>query len=207
MVESAPLAEATLPAPTPATASASIPVFVATHADFVWRSLRRLGVPASMADDATQQVFLIATSKLEGLRPGTDAGRAPKDNPGPGPERAFLFRTLSNVAAHVRRSLGRRRELAWAAVEEPADPCPAPDELLAKRQARELLDDVLDAMPDELRAVFVLSELEELTAPQVAELTGLPVGTVASRLRRGREEFQKAARRLRARLAPSPRTP
>jgi RNA polymerase sigma-70 factor (ECF subfamily) len=198
MVQAAPLAD---PMPPPASAvepadraPPGVRELVERHADFVWRSLRRLGVPASLTDDATQRVFLAAAAKLDRLRPGC--------------ERAFLFGTLSRVAANVRRSRQRSREVAWEATQEPADPDPQPDELVANRQARALLDEALDALPDELRAVFVLSELEELTAPEVAELTGLPVGTVASRLRRAREEFQKAAQRLRVRLArTTPRRP
>jgi RNA polymerase sigma-70 factor (ECF subfamily) len=62
-----------------------------------------------------------------------------------------------------------------------------------------MLDDVLDALDDDLRVVFVLAELEELTAPEIAGLIGVPLGTVASRLRRAREEFNKSVKRLRAR--------
>src|SRR6188508_40322 len=70
--------------------SLDVAALVAAHADFVWRSLRRLGVPAASADDATQQVFLVAQSKL----PQIVEGR----------ERGFLFGVAMNVAAHVRRS-------------------------------------------------------------------------------------------------------
>jgi len=58
---------------------------------------------------------------------------------------------------------------------------------------------VLDELPLEERAVFVLFELEELSVPEIAELCALKVGTAASRLRRAREAFRAATQRLRAR--------
>jgi RNA polymerase sigma-70 factor (ECF subfamily) len=185
-----PLVDLALPAAAHASsrdAAPSIRELVQAHSDFVWRSLRRLGVPEHLVDDATQQVFLIAAGKLEAIRPGC--------------ERSFLFGALGNVAAHVRRSLARGREQPQASVVETVDPSPQPDELIAQRQTRALLDEVLDALPTELRTVFILFELEELPAPEVAELTGLALGTVASRLRRAREEFHKAAKRVRANAA------
>ena len=65
---------------------------------------------------------------------------------------------------------------------------------------REYLDAILDTLPDESRAVFVLVEIEGLSAPEVANVLGIPAGTVASRLRRARKLFTQAAKRLRARL-------
>ncbi|HEX2674449.1 MAG TPA: sigma-70 family RNA polymerase sigma factor, partial [Polyangiaceae bacterium] len=79
------------------------------------------------------------------------------------------------------------------------DPSPTALDLLARRQARSLLDQALDALPEDLRVVFVLYELEEQTAAQIAALLDLPPGTVASRLRRARAEFEQIAKRLKAR--------
>jgi RNA polymerase sigma-70 factor (ECF subfamily) len=176
--------------PVRANVASPIQVLVEAHSDFVWRSLRRLGVPEGLADDATQQVFLVAARKVDAIRSGS--------------ERAFLFRTLSHTAAHVRRSIARRREQALADVSDPVDTAPRPDDAASDRQARALLDEALDALPADLRTVFVLFELEELSAPEVAELVGIPLGTVASRLRRAREKFQKAASVVRARALQFP---
>jgi RNA polymerase sigma-70 factor (ECF subfamily) len=187
MAESSPYLTVPLPsiAARPSSEAAlSIEALVDLHGDFVWRSLRRLGVPESQADDAAQQVFVVAARKLGTILPGR--------------ERAFLFATLSNVAAHVRRSFARNREMPDDGIDDVVDAAPRPDELMVERQARALLDEVLDTMDSSLRAVFVLFALEELTAPEIAELTGVPVGTVASRLRRARDEVQRAARRVRA---------
>jgi RNA polymerase sigma-70 factor, ECF subfamily len=160
---------------------------VEAHADFVWRSLRRLGVPQDLADDATQQVFTTYARKLELVNAGA--------------ERAFLFSTLAHVAAHVRRSLARSRELPKEDFDELVDPSPRPDQLTEQREGRAILDELLEALPLDLRTVFVLFELEELSVPEIADLVGIPTGTVASRLRRAREEFRKGLDRVRGREA------
>ena len=72
------------------------------------------------------------------------------------------------------------------------------DAELDRARARVLLDAILNAMPEELRTVFVLFELEQLGTPQIAELLGLPRGTVASRMRRAREDFEARVQRLEA---------
>ena len=71
-----------------------------------------------------------------------------------------------------------------------------PEELAELSNARALLQDILDEMSLEFRSVFVLAELEELSAPQIADLLEIPVGTVSSRLRSARESFRGAVRRL-----------
>jgi len=159
---------------------------VEEHADFVWRSARRLGVPESLADDATQQVFMVAQQKLATLEPGR--------------EKAFLFAVATNVAAHARRSLARRREVAEAPDESLVDPAPLPDAELDAHRARVLLDHVLGMLPMELRTVLVLFELEEMTMAEIADVLSIAPGTVASRLRRAREAFHDEAKRVRARL-------
>lgn len=163
-------------------------LLVEHHADFVWRSLRRMGVIPSQADDATQEVFIATSQKLDRV----EVGR----------ERAFLYGVAMNIAAHARRSRARSREVAAdEQTLEAHDKAPNPEMRLAEAQARAQLDRVLDALPVELRAVFVLFELEELTMIDIARLLDVPAGTVASRLRRAREEFHAAASRLRAEAA------
>ncbi len=171
--------------PAPCETEKRFEALVVAHADFVFRSVRRLGVPDSLADDATQQVFLTARKRFDAIT----AGR----------EKAFLFGVATNVASHVRRTLGRRRE-----TDEPseplADPRPLQDAALDAERARVLLDHVLGTLPIELRAVLVLAEIEEMTMAEIAELLSIPAGTVASRLRRAREAFHDEARRVRARI-------
>jgi len=162
-------------------------MFDANH-DVVWRTLRRLGVPQAQVDDATQRVFLVAVRRLDEIRTGDES--------------RFLYGVAIRVASELRRRDPGRRfvdggEDALASV---VDPSPAADERLIEKDARAALDEVLAGMPDDLRQVLVLVELEGLTVPVVAELLGVPTGTAASRVRRAREAFSDGARRLRARL-------
>lgn len=156
------------------------------HLDFVWRSLRRFGVREADVDDATQRVFLVANEKLERIEDGR--------------EKAFLIGTAARVAAHVRRAYKRRdaAEVRFSAAPPPS--VPDPEELTQRREDRELLDRVLDRMPEELRAVFVLFELEELSVDEIARLLTLPRGTAATRLRRSREVFHESAKAVASEL-------
>src|SRR5262245_56918505 len=92
--------ETTIPSRTPSRARTSatdgrLRGLVAAHFDFIWRSLRRLGVPSTDVDDCTQQVFWVAARKLSLIHEGS--------------ERAFLFSTALRVASDARRSRMRRR--------------------------------------------------------------------------------------------------
>jgi RNA polymerase sigma-70 factor (ECF subfamily) len=156
------------------------------HFQFIWRSLRRLGVPESAVDDATQKVFVIATTKLDRIREGS--------------ERSFLFNTAVRVASGMRRHRLTRRETSdEALLENQIDPGPPPDEATDWKRRRELLDEVVSRMPMDLRTVFVLFELEGLGTQEIASLLDIPKGTAASRLRRAREHFHEDVKRLRAR--------
>jgi RNA polymerase sigma-70 factor, ECF subfamily len=153
------------------------------HFDFVWRSLRRLGVPMSSVDDAAQEVFWIAARKVDRIEPGA--------------ERAFLFAVVIRFASDVRRRQTRNRERADNAVVEAAIDADADTEVLVdQKRARDLLDVVLDSLPFELRTVLMLSEGERLTMAETASLLAIPPGTVASRLRRARLLFEAKVEEL-----------
>ena len=156
---------------------------------FVWRSLRRLGVSNNDVDDASQQVFLVAHRRLADIAPDS--------------ERSFLFQTALRVAADWRRAHKRRCEQPGLDLIDVPDAAANPEELIDRRRARALLDQALQGMPMDLRAVFVLFELEELTMLEIATLSDVPPGTVASRLRRARRLFKEAVAKLtRGRPAP-----
>ena len=104
-----------------------------------------------------------------------------------------------NVGSRARRSEQRRREEPLEAAGDGASGELSAEQLLERRQARDALDALLGEMPEELRVVFVLFELEELSTPQIAEICAIPVGTAASRLRRAREDFEDRVARLEAR--------
>lgn len=156
------------------------------HLDFVWRCLRRFGVPAADADDAAQQVFLVAADKLSDV---------PVER-----ERAFLFATAARIAANARRSIRRRQSAYDSLSQAPEEPSVSQDELSDQLRARALLDQVMADMPDDLREVFVLFEIEEISIQDIATTLEIPIGTVGSRLRRARQAFQQAVTRHRARI-------
>ena len=154
------------------------------HYRFIWRYLRRMGLSEADADDAAQQVFVVFARRLDAIDPKK--------------ARAFLCGTAVRVFSEHRRARMRRREVAGDAVAEPIDTKLGPDAIADRERARKLLDDVLEQMDDKLRSVFVLFELEEMSTLQIAQLLDLRPGTVASRLRRGRETFRAIIKRMRA---------
>lgn len=163
-----------------------ITAIVQANHDFIWRLLRRLGLPPASADDATQQVFCIAVRRIDDIAQGS--------------ERSFLFGTAVRVAADHRRSAKHRERLDAQVVDRP-DFGPSPEDLADQRRARVVLDEVIGAMSIEMRTILVLFELEQMTKNEVAELLGIPPGTAASRLRKAREEFKACVRRRLARGA------
>jgi RNA polymerase sigma-70 factor (ECF subfamily) len=153
------------------------------HYASIWRLLRRLGLPAAQIDDATQEVFWVAARRLSDIEPGRD-----------GP---FLLRV---AAGEMRRLRAAMPLVEIAQAPSMIDEGPSPEDQLVARQARRLLDDVLDRMPGDLRTVFVLHELEGIEVREIAALEEIPVGTASSRLRRAREEFSAISKRVRAGL-------
>lgn len=170
--------------PAGATTGDRLEAMVADHHAFVWRSLRRLGVPLGDVDDSSQQVFLVAHRRLAEIARES--------------ERGFLFQTALRVAADWRRAHRRQFEQPGVDILEIPDVAATPEEQIDDRRARAMLDRVLAAMPMDLRAVFVLFELEEMTMAEIAVVADIPPGTVASRLRRARQAFHAAARKLTA---------
>jgi len=154
------------------------------HFDFVWRLLRRLGVPEADADDAAQQVFIVGTRRLADIPLGN--------------ERTFLYGAALRVASTLRRNSARRERFIRSVAGDSEASARSPHDELERRRALAFLDQLLSSMDDDQREIFVLCEIEELTAPQVAAIVGVPVGTVASRLRRARHSFGAELKRLKA---------
>lgn len=150
----------------------------------VGRITRTLGVPEAEIEDALQAVFLVAAQKLDAIEHGK--------------ERAFLIQTAVHVAARVRRRRGRSREDVDDRVPEVSDPAArSAEDTLDRERAMRLLGRALDALDDDVREVFVLHEVEEMTMAEIANVLDLAPGTVASRLRRAREQFERQVARLR----------
>jgi RNA polymerase sigma-70 factor, ECF subfamily len=143
------------------------------HVDFVWRNLRRLGISAAEVDDRTQEVFVVAHRRWDSF---TDQGHGP---------RAWLFQIVLRVVSDARRHRRRHPESQRA---EPA----AQLEEMARKEALVELDRALETIDIGRRAVLVLHEIEEMTAPEIAKAMDLPLNTVYSRLRVAREELERA---------------
>jgi RNA polymerase sigma-70 factor (ECF subfamily) len=151
-------------------------MFVAHHA-LVWRTLRRRGLDADAAADATQQTFLVAAERLRDINLDS--------------ERAFLVGTALRVAFSVGRKTGR-----WQLEDDMDLRAAQGRNLLDKQAAIELCDLVLSKVDVDLVEIFVLFELEGLSSPEIASSLEIPLGTVASRLRRAREQFRAVVGRL-----------
>jgi RNA polymerase sigma-70 factor, ECF subfamily len=164
------------------------------HWPFVWRSLRRLGVPEADAADAAQEVFLVIHRKLP-----TFEGRAKITT--------WIFRICMRVASdRGRRAHVRREVFEETGTPERSDPADGPLQVVERLEDVQLFDAALGRMDLNQRAVFTLFELEAMTGEEIAETLELPLGTVYSRLRAAREAFRKAVKaaaadRLQARRA------
>jgi RNA polymerase sigma-70 factor (ECF subfamily) len=187
--------EAAGPASVMVGVSKSVPDFdelYETYADFVWRNARRLGVSLATLDDVVQDVFLVAHRKL---------GEVTQ----PESLRAWMFSIVIRVVRDHRRQSRRKdpRERATAPTLDPdevADPgMGGPAHRAERSDAVRLLYRVLLDLDDAKREVFVLSELEEMTEAEIAEVLGENKNTVHSRLRAARSQFEEAVLRHRSR--------
>jgi RNA polymerase sigma-70 factor (ECF subfamily) len=164
---------------------------VAEHYAFLWRSLRRLGVREADVEDAAQRCLLVVAARIDDIVVGK--------------EKTFLFGVVLRVAKSARRSdEAEARVLDGDAVDELPALGPDAAAQLDDRRALAILDAILGSLPLDLRTVFVLYELEELTMAEIAQVTGLAAGTVASRLRRARRAFETASLRVQSRLQRRP---
>lgn len=153
------------------------------HYAFIWRLLARLGVHADDVDDATQQVFMVLlTRERLTIQPGR--------------ERSFLFGIAVRVAREHRRRNKQRATHSAADFDAMAHPGLDLESLTDQQRARELLDRLVQSIPEELRMIFILFEVEGLPAIEVAALLDIPAGTVASRLRRARQCFRQSVQQM-----------
>lgn len=147
------------------------------HHAFVWRCVRRIGVPDGEVDDLVQEVFVVVHRRL-GEFAGTSAITT------------WLFGIAFRVISHHRRSAQARMRREEQV--EPGRPPTEPDRRLSREQAVAVLDDLLDRLDDDQRQTFVMAEVVKMTAPEIAELTGAKLNTVYSRLRLARRAFDES---------------
>lgn len=153
----------------------------------VYRVLRRLGVQPNELEDGIQSVLMQIWGRWAVL------GKLPADE-----LRAYACTVASGVAIDFARRRGRVQAHTGTLETEPVLDEPGPDDAVDQKRALEMLDTILRGMPEDRRVVFVLYEIEELGLHEIAHRLDVPVGTVASRLRKAREEYERAVVRLRA---------
>jgi RNA polymerase sigma-70 factor (ECF subfamily) len=150
------------------------------HVGFVWRNLRRLGVAERDVEDKVQEVFVVAHRRWTSFE---ERGHGP---------RAWLFQILLRVASDARRHRRRHPVDPDGGVAEEYAFVDAPQaQLVANREALAVLDRALETIEVGRRAVLVLHEIEQMTAPEIARTLELPLNTVYSRLRVARAELEQ----------------
>jgi RNA polymerase sigma-70 factor (ECF subfamily) len=149
------------------------------NARFVWLSLQRLGIHPSDLDDIAQDVFMIVHRRLD-----TFDRRARIST--------WLFGICMRVAANYRRRRRWTHEVLSGGFEDerPAT-LTAADDILVRREQRELAERALNRLEVAKRATFVMFEIESLSCNEIADLMNVPVGTVYSRLHSARRQLEK----------------
>jgi RNA polymerase sigma-70 factor (ECF subfamily) len=155
------------------------------HFAGAWRVLRRLGVAQAHLDDAAQDVFLVVHKKLAHLEAGA-------------PLRRWILAIAVRVASEYRRRA--RRKPTEPLDDAIVDPGPGPGRASEVKEWLRLLHALLEELDERKREVFVLSELEQLSAPEIADVLGANVNTVYARLRAARKQFAAGLVRHRSRL-------
>ena len=159
------------------------------YSDFVFRICRQLGVPDHAAEDVTHDVFMVVARRLD-------------DYAGRGTLRSWLYGVTRRVVMHYHR--GRTRAARRLRVVPQGTPSagldeapPDPESVVEARQTRDAVWALVEGIPRAKREPFVMSDLEGMTAPEIAEALELNVNTVYARIRAGRRAFEKALVRLR----------
>ncbi len=155
-----------------------------TERDYLWRSLRRLGVPDRHLEDVAHDVFVL----LHRLLPTHDPRR---------PMRPWLFAVAFRVASDFRRKAQNAREFPDDEIEV-VDPSPSAEDVLSARESQALLRTALASLDPDRRAVFILHDIDGEKVPAIADALGVLPNTAYSRLRLARQEIARAVRRLRA---------
>lgn len=159
----------------------SFEAIYAAYVGFVWRVVRGMGVSEQHAPDAVQDVFVVVHRRL----PEFDFACSVK---------TWLFEITYRVACDARRKSARARQSEPLSDQLVAGAA-GPDENTERLHSSRLLSELLEQMPNERRMVLICADVEGLSGPEIAELTGLPLNTVYSRLRRARLELSEALAR------------
>jgi RNA polymerase sigma-70 factor, ECF subfamily len=165
----------------------ALPLLPGMHA-----AARHLTRNASDAQDLVQEAYLRAYRGFARFEPGTNL-------------RAWLHRILMNTFINDHRKRRRRPELIlgagsdhgslyWRTVE--GDPEPSAEDLVLASLPEEAVQAALASLPAQFRLAVLLADVQGLSYKEIAELAGVPIGTVMSRLHRGRRALSKQLRQL-----------
>jgi RNA polymerase sigma-70 factor, ECF subfamily len=165
----------------------SIAALYREHYDFVWRNVRRLGAEDEWADDAVQEVFLVAARRL--------AEFEQRANP-----KTWLFAIALRVVQRLQRNRQRyqKRVTRYAA----AHSVSAVNDPWDRDYAARLLRRLLEQLSEEKRIVLILAELEGFTSAEIARAVGAKQGTVDSRLRQARLDLTRLLTQLQRKEQP-----
>jgi RNA polymerase sigma-70 factor, ECF subfamily len=147
------------------------------HYESVFRFAYRLSGKSHEAEDISQQAFLDAQRKLDTLRD-------------PDKVRAWLFMIVRNLYRRQIRDRVTHGEVALEVLVEPVDQKRGSDKQVEQSLDSESLQQVLNALPEEFRSVLLLFYFRELSYREIAEQLDVPVGTVMSRLSRGKRHLR-----------------
>ena len=142
------------------------------HLNDLYRAARHTLGNQTEAEDVVQETFLQAWKSFERFTPGTNC-------------RAWLFKILFHVIQHHRRKswrlqlLGEQEEFLLETLTYEAP--------IAQRLSDEDVLAALDRVPEHFRAVILLADVEEFAYKEIAQILNVPIGTVMSRLNRGRK--------------------
>lgn len=181
-------------APACAPAAPARPTFeqlYTTYSGFVWRSAKRMGVPAPAVDDVVQEVFLVVHRRLPTFR-------------GPHGMRSWIWRIVFNVVHTYRRTqLRKGRFFGGVSNLDPdelhASAAYSPEVCREHAQAAEVLHTFLNKLGKDKCDAFVLVELEQMTVPEAAGVLDVNENTLHARLRAARRAFELTTQRLSAR--------
>lgn len=173
------------------------PVVYESHFGFVWSCARRMGVPTDAIDDVVQEIFIVVHARLKTIER-------------PASLRSWLYGVVRRTVSTFHRSRQARsaREARISAIDHyrAGSMQPSPLDLAVLTDDVKLLWRLMLRLDPLKREILVLAELEEMTAPEIAEAIGIPLNTAYSRLRIARQEFSGLVARSRARETASIRT-
>ena len=148
------------------------------HYESVFRFAYRLSGTSHEAEDISQQAFLDAQRKLDTLRD-------------PDKVRAWLFMIVRNLYRRQIRDRVTHGEVALEVLVEPVDQKRGSDKQIEQSLDSESLQQVLNELPEEFRSVLLLFYFRELSYREIAEQLDVPIGTVMSRLSRGKKQLRE----------------